>query len=56
MKQGKLSRALSDLNEVVVIDYLNGGSYQQRAELHLSMKNYDLAIEDYLKAKELSPR
>ena len=56
MKQEKLSRAILDLNEVVVIDFLNGGSYQQRAELHLRMKNYEMAIEDLLKAKELSPR
>ena len=56
LQESFIDKALDDINQIIAIDPFSTTAYQKRAQIYLSTKDYSLAIEDLVKAKELCPR
>src|SRR5215218_6772435 len=52
---GRLGEALEDLDSSIKLDPSSPFSFQDRAPIHMGLKNFDGAIEDYTEAILLDP-
>ena len=52
----RLSEALANFNEVLIIDPENAPSYNARGLVWDKLENFDLAIKDFTKAMQIDPK